>query len=248
MTQQHNMVLASHKALNDNTLSICNCSKALFLYLKCPSGVCEGNTNNSVDTPSRSLSFPHSSADESDGSVNCIQLGDWLQHWWGKNSVSSPESLFHMNYYALYFVLNMHCVPHGALKMIWQQFGAYHMNIHIKARVHKMCLIAYKQQAKPHTHAHTSKLIFSCSVFIYLPILYISQHIFPFFFIWMQKPFPPRIGCRGGGSRKDGSAENFLDHLWLTFQITVWKSTSVSITIHQPSEDQLLHQQALKDT
>lgn len=80
------------------------------------------------------VSYPPSTADESDGGVNCMQLGDWLQRLEGESGVPTSESLFHKNYYALYFVLNIHRVPYGTLKVIWQHFGA-------------------KQHAHTHTHA-----------------------------------------------------------------------------------------------
>lgn len=113
-----------------------------------------------------SVSFPPSSAYESDGSVNCMQVGDWLQRWCGKNSPSSPESLLHMNFYAWYFVLNVHCVPpRGTLKTIWQQFAAYNANIHIKASVHKYAHVL--THAKTHTRILiTHFLLFPLSLLI----------------------------------------------------------------------------------
>lgn len=109
------------------------------------------------------------SADERDGSANCMLLGDWLQHWWGKNSASSPESLFLMNYNALCFVLNMQCVPHGALKVIWQQLGVCNAKVEIKACTH-MC-------------THT----LPCSHFLYFCFFFLTHLTFSHSFLWILK-------------------------------------------------------------
>lgn len=152
-----------------------------------------------------------------------MQVGDWLQRWCGKNSPSSPESLLHMNFYAWYFVLNVHCVPpRGTLKTIWQQFAAYNANIHIKASVHKYAHVL------THAKTHTRILI---THFLLFPLsLLIRSCILLCLIIFSEYKTAATYLKRKGGWG------------W------VWTSTSASIIVHQPSEEQLLHQQALTDT
>lgn len=135
--------------------------------------------------------FPSSSADESDGSVNYMQPGDWLQRFRGKYGFSSPESLFHMNYYTLCFVLNMHCVPYGTLKVIWQHFGAKqqytqccsqsehlgkstHTNMHIKAECTKIHMCLHMCKECNHAHTHFSPPL--CSLLLIHPALLFSEY------------------------------------------------------------------------
>lgn len=236
------------KSANENHIFVYCC---LFLYLKYPIGLCELNTNTSIDSPPLCPSLPSSSADQSDGSVNCMQLGDWLQHFRGKNGVSSPESLFHMNYYALYFVLNMHCVPYGTLKVIWQHFGAV---VEQYTHTHRRCRAHTHTQGKAHTLISTSKLV--CSVHTHIhaksAIMHIHTHTHtlllsplcshllihsPFIPLppWIQKCSQVPPTQRGGTwseylMKKRGAAECFIKHLWRTLRI--WVRWTLSWRIH----------------
>lgn len=103
------------KSANENAIYISvNCSSVLFLYLKYPSGLCEPNTNTSIDSTPLCLLFPPSSANESDGSVNCMQRGDWLQHWGGGEQPLIPWEPFPYELLCIIF-----CIKH-ALCPLWR--------------------------------------------------------------------------------------------------------------------------------
>lgn len=162
-----------------------------------------------------------------------MQVGDWLQRWWGKNGVSSPESLFHMNFYASYFVLNMHYVPPWHIKSDMTAVWSIQHEYTHQSLCAQIYTCAYSRR---HTRTHTSMLSFS-----FFPALcsHLLMHpTFPQSFLWIQKcSHIPQTQKQGGG---------YSLQIWVRIT-SVWISTSASGIIHQPSEEQLLHQRALKD-
>lgn len=72
----------------------------------------------------------------------------------GENRVPSPESFFHMNYYALYFVLSIQSVPYGTLKVIWQHSGVRQQQQHTHM---------WSTLRKSHTHMRPLRLLQSMS-------------------------------------------------------------------------------------
>lgn len=73
---------------------------------------CELNANTAIDSLALSLSFPPPPQQMRLMEVLIVCSSGIDYSIGGGRTVSPPlRAFFHMNYYALYFLLNMHCVP-----------------------------------------------------------------------------------------------------------------------------------------
>lgn len=147
-----------------------------------------------------------------------MQLGDWLQRLGGESGVPTSESLFHKNYYALYFVLNIRRVPYGTLKVIWQHFGAkQHAHTHTHAVVEHtqwdnsthtsisnsehMCKNV-QSCAHPHPSSHFSFLLALCSYLLFPPLFWIQ--------IRAKSPTPRPPTTTTPDSKQEGAWSKYL--------------------------------------
>lgn len=143
-----------------------------------------------------------------------------------------------------------------------QASHAEQTNIHIKAHVHK------ETHVLPHICRHVPIHVYSSLSFSFLPCSLLSFTHPPYFLrssSWNTKVQSLWLKAQGKGAewseyliwgvkkKKYGAAEYFIKHFWGTPQIWILVASasepaSVSVIIHQPSEEERLHQQALWDS